>query len=287
MMEDTAGRTMVRTAMKAPYLERDEEHILALRWKENQDQHALHQITVAHMRLVISMASKFRHYGLPLGDLIQEGHVGLLEAAARFEPEREVRFSTYATWWIRASMQDYILRNWSIVRGGTSSAQKALFFNLRRLRAKLAKGDTQLTLQSIHQEIAAALGVSLADVQTMDARLSGNDASLQAPSVSGDAESAEKMDFLVSDDPLPDEQVSNMIDGERRRVWLASALKHLNEREMKIISARRLAEDGATLEELGADLGISKERVRQIESRAMEKLRSALVSADPHMAAYA
>jgi RNA polymerase sigma-32 factor len=210
-----------------------------------------------------------------------------LEAAARFEPEREVRFSTYASWWIRASIQDYILRNWSIVRGGTSSAQKALFFNLRRLRAKLARGDTQLTLQSIHQEIAAALGVSLADVQTMDARLSSNDASLQAPSVSGDADSAEKMDFLVSDDPLPDEQVSNMIDGERRRVWLASALTHLNEREMKIISARRLAEDGATLEELGADLGISKERVRQIESRAMEKLRSALVSADPHMAAYA
>ncbi|TIM21215.1 MAG: sigma-70 family RNA polymerase sigma factor, partial [Mesorhizobium sp.] len=140
MMEDTAGRTMVRAAMKAPYLERDEEHLLALRWKEDNDQQALHQIAMAHMRLVISMASKFRHYGLPLGDLVQEGHVGLLEAAARFEPEREVRFSTYATWWIRASMQDYILRNWSIVRGGTSSAQKALFFNLRRLRARLANG---------------------------------------------------------------------------------------------------------------------------------------------------
>jgi RNA polymerase sigma-32 factor len=238
---------------------------------------------MAHMRLVISMAAKFRNFGLPMSDLVQEGYVGLLEAAARFEPERDVRFSTYASWWIRASIQDYILRNWSIVRGGTSSAQKALFFNLRRLRAKLAKGDTQLTLQSIHQEIAAALGVSLNDVQTMDARLSGNDASLQAPSVSGDADSAEKMDFLVSNEPLPDEQVTNMIDGERRRVWLASALTHLNEREMKIISARRLAEDGATLEELGADLGISKERVRQIESRALEKLRTALVSADPYM----
>src|SRR5438309_11023256 len=139
MMEDTAGRVMVRAAMKAPYLERDEEHRLALLWKEDNDQNALHSITVAHMRLVISMASKFRHYGLPLGDLIQEGHVGLLEAAARFEPEREVRFSTYATWWIRASMQDYILRNWSIVRGGTSSAQKALLFNLTRLRARLAQ----------------------------------------------------------------------------------------------------------------------------------------------------
>ncbi|MDH6658729.1 UNVERIFIED_ORG: RNA polymerase sigma-32 factor [Rhizobium sophorae] len=287
MKNMSADRRMIKIAMAAPYLARQEEHDLATRWKDHDDRGARNQIAMAHMRLVISMAGKFRNFGLPMSDLVQEGYVGLLEAAARFEPERDVRFSTYASWWIRASIQDYILRNWSIVRGGTSSAQKALFFNLRRLRAKLAKGDTQLTLQSIHQEIAAALGVSLADVQTMDARLSGNDASLQAPSVSGDAESAEKMDFLVSDDPLPDEQVSNMIDGERRRVWLASALKHLNEREMKIISARRLAEDGATLEELGADLGISKERVRQIESRAMEKLRSALVSADPHMAAYA
>jgi len=283
----SADRRMIKIAMAAPYLERGEEHDLAIRWKQNDDRGARNKIATAHMRLVISMAGKFRNFGLPMSDLVQEGYVGLLEAAARFEPEREVRFSTYASWWIRASIQDYILRNWSIVRGGTSSAQKALFFNLRRLRAKLAKGDTQLTVQSIHQEIAAALGVSLNDVQVMDARLSGNDASLQAPSISGDSESAERMDFLVSNEPLPDEQVTNMIDGERRRNWLAAALTHLNEREMKIISARRLAEDGATLEELGADLGISKERVRQIESRAIEKLRSALVVADPHMAAFA
>src|SRR5690606_13844454 len=133
---------MVRAAMRAPYLERDEEHRLALRWKESRDQNALHRITLAHMRLVISMASRFRHFGLSMGDLIQEGHVGLLEAAVRFEPEREVRFSTYASWWIRAPIQDYILRNWSIVRGGTSSAQKALFFNLRRLRAKLSQSSS-------------------------------------------------------------------------------------------------------------------------------------------------
>src|SRR4051795_688133 len=152
-------RQFVKAAMAAPFLERGEEHALAVRWKENRDEAALHQLTAAHMRLVIALAARFRHYGLPMADLIQEGHVGLLEAAARFEPEREVRFSTYATWWIRASIQDYILRNWSIVRGGTSSAQKALFFNLRRLRAKLSRDNNNLTLHAIHEEIAVVLGV--------------------------------------------------------------------------------------------------------------------------------
>src|SRR6186713_2282662 len=176
MMEDTAGRIMVRAAMKAPYLERDEEHRLALLWKEDNDQNALHCITVAHMRLVISMASKFRHYGLPLGDLIQEGHVGLLEAAARFEPDREVRFSTYATWWIRSAMQDYILRNWSIVRTGTTAAQKSLFFNLRRLRAKIddASNNGALT-QAGRQKIATELKVEVHEVESMEMRLSGAD----------------------------------------------------------------------------------------------------------------
>jgi RNA polymerase sigma-32 factor len=220
-----------------------------------------------------------------MGDLVQEGHIGLLEAAARFEPSREVRFSTYATWWIRASMQDYVLRNWSIVRGGTSSAQKALFFNLRRLRARLAQGDRQLTSQAMHEEIAAALGVSIADVQTMDARLSGSDTSLQAPVGGADSDGGERLDFLASDAPLPDEQVSDMIDGERARVWLRDALGALTEREMRIIRARRLSEDGATLEELGLDLGISKERVRQIETRALEKLRVALATKAPALTA--
>jgi len=275
---------MIKIAMAAPYLERDEEQALALAWKDHHDQEARNKIAMAHMRLVISMASKFRNFGLPMSDLVQEGHIGLLEAAARFEPSREVRFSTYASWWIRASMQDYVLRNWSIVRGGTSSAQKALFFNLRRLRAKLAQGDRQLTARAVHEEIASALGVSLADVQTMDARLSSNDASLQAPISQGDADGGERLDLLACDAPLPDEQVSEIIDQERRRMWLSHALRKLNEREMKIIRARRLSEDSATLEELGADLGISKERVRQIETRALEKLRVALVAEAPVLA---
>jgi RNA polymerase sigma-32 factor len=284
MMEDSAGRTMVRAAMKAPYLERDEEHLLALRWKDDHDQHALHRITVAHMRLVISMASRFRHYGLPLGDLIQEGHVGLLEAASRFEPAREVRFSTYATWWIRASMQDYILRNWSIVRGGTSSAQKALFFNLRRLRARLANGSEATSNATLYREVSAALGVSEADVAMMDSRLSAPDSSLNTP-LADDGGAAERMEFLVSDDPLPDEVVGDTIDVERRLVWLKTALGALNARELRIIEERRLSEEGATLEALGETLGISKERVRQIEARAMEKLKVALVKQNPEFMA--
>jgi len=281
----TADRRMIKFAMEAPYLERDEEHKLAQAWRNDNDQEARNKIAMSHMRLVISMAAKFRNFGLPMGDLVQEGHIGLLEAAARFEPSREVRFSTYATWWIRASMQDYVLRNWSIVRGGTSSAQKALFFNLRRLRARLAQGDRQLTSQAMHEEIAAALGVSIADVQTMDARLSGSDTSLQAPVGGSDSDGGERLDFLASDAPLPDEQVSEMIDGERARVWLRDALCALTEREMRIIRARRLTEEGATLEELGIDLGISKERVRQIETRALEKLRAALATRAPALTA--
>jgi RNA polymerase sigma-32 factor len=284
MMQDHAGRSFVRTAMSAPYLDRDEEHRLALLWKEDRDQNALNKITIAHMRLVIAMAARFRHFGLPAGDLVQEGHVGLLEAAARFDPDRDVRFSTYATWWIRASMQDYILRNWSIVRGGTSSAQKALFFNLRRLRARLANGPEPLSNEMLYRRVSTALGVSESDVARMDSRLSAPDSSLNAP-LAEDGGNAERMDFLISDDPLPDEVVGETIDFERRTEWLRTALGALNARELKIIEQRRLTDDGATLEELGVTLGISKERVRQIEVRAMEKLKVALVRQHPELLA--
>lgn len=278
-MDDGSGpnREFVRKAMQAPYLERNEEQALAISWKDTQDQEALHKLTQAHMRLVISIAGRFRHFGLPMSDLIQEGHVGLLEAAARFDPAREVRFSTYATWWIRASIQDFILRNWSIVRGGTSSAQKSLFFNLRRLRARITQnGD--VSPSQMHREVAQAIGVSIADVATMDVRLSGSDASLNAPISDGeDGGSADRQDFLPDTSPLQDEMVGGMIDTERRSNWLANALDVLNERELRIVKERRLAEDGATLEALGIKLGISKERVRQLESRALEKIKIALL----------
>lgn len=276
---------MMRAAMSAPYLEREEERVLAISWKERDDHDALHRMTIAHMRLVISMATKFRNYGLPLSDLIQEGHVGLLEAAARFEPDRDVRFSTYATWWIRASMQDYVLRNWSIVRGGTSSAQKALFFNLRRLRARLSGADSLMERSAIYKEISISLGVSESDVATMDSRLSNPDTSLDAP-ITDDSGSSERMDFLVSEERQPDEAVQDTIDMQRRSTWLRTALGVLNDRELRIIERRRLSEDGATLESLGELLGISKERVRQIESRAMEKLKLALIRQSPALAAH-
>ncbi|MET3662272.1 RNA polymerase factor sigma-32 [Aquamicrobium ahrensii] len=284
MIQDSIERNFIRAAMAAPYLERGEEQALAQSWRDRRDQESLNRMTVSHMRLVISMATKFRNYGLPIGDLIQEGHVGLMEAAARFEPEREVRFSTYATWWIRASMQDYILRNWSIVRGGTSSAQKALFFNLRRLRARLAAGDDTLSSATIYQEIATALGVAEDDVATMDSRLSAPDSSLNAP-LSGEPDSMERMDFLVCGDPLPDEVVSQTIDIERRSIWLRDALGALNPRELRIIKERRLKDEGATLAELGEAMGISKERVRQLEARALEKLKVALVARNPEFMA--
>jgi RNA polymerase sigma-32 factor len=279
-------RQMVRAAMKAPYLTREEELQLAIRWRDERDTKALETLSLAHMRLVIAVASRFRSYGLPIGDLIQEGQVGLLEAAARFEPEREIRFSTYATWWIRASIQNYILRNWSIVRGGTSSAQKSLFFNLRRLRAKLSGNQSSMTDSELHRKIADAIGVRQSDVAVMNARLSGPDTSLNAPVNDSDGTSADRQDFLISDAPLPDEIVSRNIDDERRRRWLKSALRVLSARELKIVHERRLSEEGATLESLGRKLGISKERVRQIESRALEKLKSALLEKQPDRSAY-
>lgn len=269
---------LVRKARSAPFLEREEERELARRWREERDEAALHVLAQAHMRLVMAIASRFRHYGLPVAELVQEGHIGLLEAAARFEHDRDVRFSTYATWWIRASIQDFILRNWSIVRGGTSSAQKALFFNLRRLRARLSRLSPDESSVQIFNNIAMALGVAPGDVERMNARLSAPDASLNAPvSNDEDGDGAERGDFIADDAPTPIDIVSSRIDGERRVEWLRQAMLCLNPRELRILRARRLEEESSTLETLGDELGISKERVRQIENRALEKLRSVMV----------
>ncbi|MDP3458670.1 MAG: RNA polymerase factor sigma-32 [Hyphomonas sp.] len=271
---NSSDRQFVRTAMKAALLEPAHEASLARRWREQDDEAALHELTTAYMRLVIAMASKFRHYGLPMADLVSEGNVGLMQAAARFEPEREVRFSTYASWWIRSAIQDYVLRNWSIVRTGTTSAQKSLFFNLRRLRARIADtGDGIMSVEN-REWVANHLGVPVRDVETMASRLSGADRSLNAPlSIDGDGE---WQDMIADEAALPEQLVMVEHDTAKRRHWIAEALKALNPREMHIISKRRLAEESMTLEALGAELGVSKERVRQIEHQALGKLRKAL-----------
>lgn len=278
-------RSFVRAAMDAPYLTREEEHDLAIKWRHQVDHDALHQLTIAHMRLVIAVAARFKNYGLPVSDLVQEGHVGLLEAAARFEPELDVRFSTYATWWIRASIQDFVLRNWSIVRGGTSSAQKALFFNLRRLRQRIQRKAEDDPRIDVHGEIAAAIGVHKRDVMAMEARLSGPDLSFNAPiSADDEGNGANRLDMVMDEGPLPDDLVGEAIDCERRHSWLESALTVLSERELRILRERRLSEEGETLEAIGGRLGISKERVRQIETRALEKLKKALIEQNPRFA---
>jgi RNA polymerase sigma-32 factor len=267
-------REFIRESMSAALLSREREQMLARLWREHDDEVALHELVMAYMRLVISTASRFRNYGLPMADLVQEGAAGLMQAAARFEPEREVRFSTYAAWWIRSAMQDYILRNWSVVRTGTTAAQKALFFNLRRLRAKIDDGSGRPLDDAGRALIAQELAVNVGDVEAMEMRLSGGDQSLNA-TISPTGED-EWQDFLADERPTPEETVMFARDSRTRSIWLAQALSELSAREQTIIKERRLRDEARTLEDLGRDLGISKERVRQIEHRALEKLKSSL-----------
>ena len=274
---EKANRRFIRRAMKAPLLDSQREIALATAWRVHHDERALHQLTEAYMRLVIAMAARFRAYGLPRGDLIQEGMVGLMQAAARFEPEREVRFSTYAAWWIRAAIQDYVLRNWSIVRTGTTAAQKALFFNLRRLRAMIDNPGASRISPEARAFVARKLRVDESDVDAMDARLAAADRSLNAP-VGEEAES-EWQDLLPEDrEREPEQLVMLAHDAEIRSKWINLALDTLSPRELTIIKERRLQDESVTLESLGARLGISKERVRQIEHQALTKLKQALIA---------
>jgi RNA polymerase sigma-32 factor len=269
-----ANLTFIKASMREPLLTRDHEFELAQRWRSAGDTAALHELVRAYTRLVVSIAARFRHYGLPVGDLVQEGNVGLMQAAARFEPDRGVRFSTYAAWWIRSAMQDYVLRNWSIVRTGTTAAQKSLFFNLRRLRARIEESSGAPLTDAGRRKIANELHVDLAEVELMDMRLGAADQSLNAPV--GDSSEDDWQDFLPDRRPNPEEVVTSTRDGEIRSRWLAEAMGELSSRERAIIRQRRLQEEGATLEELGRELGVSKERVRQLEHRALVKLRQSI-----------
>lgn len=262
-----------KAVMNAPMLERETEFQLARQWRDDGDEDALHQLVQAYARLVVSAASKFRNYGLPIGDLVQEGNIGLMQAAARFDPERDVRFSTYATWWIRSAMQDYILRNWSIVRTGTTAAQKSLFFNFRRLRAKIEQPSAPLLTDANRLHIAEELNVPVKDVESMEQRLSASDKSLNAP-VSEDG--GDWQEFLPDTRPTPESTTVTIKSMETRSKWLEEAVETLPPREQLIIRRRRLRDNGDTLEELGRQLGVSKERVRQLENRALGKIRDVL-----------
>ncbi|HYG91650.1 MAG TPA: RNA polymerase factor sigma-32 [Azospirillum sp.] len=271
-----ANLSFIKASMREPLLTRDHEFDLARKWREQGNERALHELVRAYTRLVVATAARFRNYGLPMGDLVQEGNVGLMQAASRFEPDREVRFSTYAAWWIRSAMQDYILRNWSIVRTGTTAAQKSLFFNLRRLRARIenATSGTGMTKEG-REWVAGQLQVEVTEVEAMEMRLSATDQSLNSPVADGSDE--DWQDFLADQRPSPEEVVIGMRDSRTRSAWLAEALGELSPRERTIIQERRLREEGATLEELGRELGVSKERVRQLEHRALLKLRQSML----------
>jgi len=270
-----ANMDYIRDSMDAPMLEKEHELDLARAWRDSRDERAMQEIISSYRRLVIAMASKFRHYGLPLGDLIQEGNIGLMEAVNRFDPERDIRFSTYASWWVRSCMQDYVLRNWSIVRTGTTSAQKSLFFNLRRLKAQIAHDTGHGPLNPEQTaKIANDLGVNISEVNDMDMRLAAGDQSLNL-TIGEDGET-ELQSLMASDAPNPEEVVIGMKDRESRSKWLNQALSALSDREQRIIKERHLTLEPVTLDQLGKSLGVSKERVRQLEARAMDKLRETM-----------
>ncbi|MBM3516354.1 MAG: RNA polymerase factor sigma-32 [Alphaproteobacteria bacterium] len=270
-MFDTASeQAYVRAAMRVPMLDRERERELAARWHVGRDERALRELIAPHLRLVIAMAGRFRGYGLSLDDLIQEGTLGLFQAAQRFEPGRDIRFSTYARWYVRSSIQDFVLRNWSIVRSGTTSAQKTMFFNLRRLRARLQSGSGASN-ESALRDMARTFRLALCDVQTMAQRLDGGDVSLNSPLPGGDAE---QIDLLPDPSPSPEARVAAAEEMATRRAWLGRALKRLSLREQMIVRTRHLQDRVTTLSALGARLGISKERVRQIEGEALTKLRA-------------
>ncbi|WP_299287143.1 RNA polymerase factor sigma-32 [uncultured Tateyamaria sp.] len=278
-LDNVRDMSLSRIAMKAELLDAETELRLAYAWRDERDEAALHRLITAYMRLAISMASKFKRYGAPMNDLIQEAGLGLMKAADKFDPDRGVRFSTYAVWWIKASIQDYVMRNWSMVRTGSTSSQKSLFFNMRRVQARLEResasaGET-LDRHQLRQMISTEIGVPLHDVEMMEGRLSGSDYSLNATQ-SVDEEGREWIDALEDDSAQAAETVEHAHDTEQLREWLLSAMAALNERERFIVRERKLRDAPRTLESLGQELSLSKERVRQLEAAAFGKMRKSL-----------
>ncbi|MGZ3362262.1 MAG: RNA polymerase sigma factor RpoH, partial [Xanthobacteraceae bacterium] len=259
-----------------PMLEPQDEYMLAKRWREHGDRDAAHKLVTSHLRLVAKIAMGYRGYGLPISEVISEGNVGLMQAVKRFEPEKGFRLATYAMWWIKAAIQEYILRSWSLVKMGTTANQKKLFFNLRKAKSKISaleEGDLRPDQVKL---IAKRLGVTEQDVVDMNRRL-GGDVSLNAP-IREDGDSGEWQDWLVDDVSDQETRLAENEESQNRRKALGDALSVLNDRERRIFEARRLADDPITLEDLAAEFGVSRERVRQIEVRAFEKVQRAVKS---------
>ena len=290
MALDNAGDARFsRKAMKAEMLDAETELKLAYAWRDERCEASLHRLINAYMRLAISMASKFRRYGAPMNDLIQEAGLGLMKAADKFDPDRGVRFSTYAVWWIKASIQDHVMRNWSLVRTGSTSSQKSLFFNMRRVQARLEREAMQrgeeLDRHQLHQMISTEIGVPMNDVEMMHGRLSGSDFSLNATQSIED-EGREWIDALEDDGAQAEEIVENELDTAQLREWLLGAMNALNERERFIVRERKLLDEPRTLESLGNELGLSKERIRQLEAAAFQKMRKSLEAASGEVQAF-
>ena len=280
----TETASVTRRAMKAELLDAETELQLAYAWRDARDEAALHRLITAYMRLAISVAAKYKRYGAPMNDLIQEAGLGLMKAADKFDPDRGVRFSTYAVWWIKASVQDYVMRNWSMVRTGSTSSQKSLFFNMRRVQAQIereaqTRGEV-LDRHQLREQIAHEVGVPLRDVEMMEGRLSGSDFSLNATQAS-DEDGREWIDTIEDDGPRGDQLVEQDHDLSALRSWLRQAMGRLNEREQFIVSERKLRDEPRTLESLGDELNLSKERVRQLEAAALGKMRKFLEHCGP------
>ena len=260
---------------RVPMLEPQEEYMLAKRYREHEDPAAAERLVTSHLRLVAKIAMGYRGYGLPLGEVVSEGNVGLMQAVKRFEPEKGFRLATYAMWWIKAAIQEYILRSWSLVKMGTTANQKRLFFNLRRLKGRIqALEEGDLKPDQV-QAIATKLGVPEEDVISMNRRLAG-DASLNAPIRAAEADSGEWQDWLVDESESQETILADQEELDMRRKLLGNAMSVLNDRERRIFEARRLSEDPITLEDLSTEFGVSRERVRQIEVRAFEKVQKAV-----------
>ena len=265
----------LRQAWRFPMLKPQEEYMLAKRWREHGDRDAAHRLVTSHLRLVAKIAVGYRGYGLPISEVISEGNVGLMQAVKRFEPERGFRLATYAMWWIKAAIQEYILRSWSLVKMGTTANQKKLFFNLRKAKSRISALDEGDMRPDQVKLIAKRLGVTEQDVIDMNRRL-GGDASLDAP-IREDGDSGEWMDWLVDDSASQENRLAETEQSEKRHKALGQALNVLNDRERRIFEARRLADEPITLEELADEFGVSRERVRQIEVRAFEKVQKTVM----------